>query len=166
MNAGLFVKHQQRHGGDRLGHRPDAGDVIAPPGGPGFDVGITCTVEVGELAAARDENRTARPAPDVSITLHPLCQARQPSSIEAECRRITYGVVTKSTHRSQLLSQTTVLGKKAVRVFIIGGFAVFFNAALILLPDAGLPLRFPKILKMIKFANAGPGDWASIVLRT
>jgi hypothetical protein len=71
MHARLLVQHHQRDGGDRLGHRVDAGDEVAPPRPLGFDVGMPDAVEKGEFSMARDEHRTARPTPGVGIALHP-----------------------------------------------------------------------------------------------
>jgi hypothetical protein len=104
MYARLLVEHQQRYGGDGLGHRVDAGDEVALPRPLGFDVGVPGAVEKGDFSVARDEHRTGRPAPGVGIALHPGLQSRQPRLVEAEPRGITNRFAAESTHRANVLS--------------------------------------------------------------
>ncbi|NYJ10977.1 hypothetical protein GGI64_002024 [Rhizobium leguminosarum] len=109
MHTRLLVQHHQRYGGDRPGHRVDAGDEVALPRPLGFDVGVPGAVEKGEFSMTRDEHRTTRPAPGVAISLHPPLQSRQPRLVEAEVPRVTNWFATKLTHRANVLSQAKVL---------------------------------------------------------
>ena len=100
MHAHLFVQHHQRDGGDRLGHRVNTGDEVTLPRSLGLDVGEPRAVEKGEFPVARDERRTARPAPVVDIALHPAPQSREPRFVEAKPLGITDGFATKAIHRA------------------------------------------------------------------
>ena len=108
MQQTFFMKHHRGHGGDRLGHGPDAGDEVASPGMTGRDIRRPGTVEVGKFAMARDKHRAARPASAVDIALHPRCQSCQPCGVETEPLGITNLFAGNLRHQSSLLFHAKV----------------------------------------------------------